>query len=121
MMLDKFGIKLLTNFGQVNSATKNNILLHMLRTPSMRSDAIAYIKANPNSSYSDELKQLYNDTIETLIANGSITEDAAESDRNISHHTPPVNYAATASLANIGQKYNWSMTSDINGNIGLVS
>ncbi|MBR6098501.1 hypothetical protein IKP85_02015 [bacterium] len=120
MMLDKFGIKLLTNFGQVNSATKNNILMHMLKTPSMRSEAIAYMKANPNGSYSDELKQLFDETIEDLIANGTMVEDTTTQPMSRTFKSEPTQTSAQ-SLADIGQKYNWNMTSDIDGNIGLVS
>ena len=122
MMLDKFGTKLLTNFGQLNIATKNAVLMQMLKTPTKRSDAIAYMKANPNGNYSDDLKKLFDEIMEDLVSSGMIVDDdiseKLEEQRFEAEHP---NYSIQTSLPDIGYKYNWSMISDIDGNIGLVS
>ncbi len=60
MFIDRYGIKLLTGFGQVNIATKNAILMEMLKTPSKRADAMEYIKSNSGGNFSDSVKDFYN-------------------------------------------------------------
>ena len=123
MLLDRYGDKLLSSFGQLNSATKNAILIQMLRSPSKRSEAMAYMKANPNVTYSDEVKELYNEIYEMCVANGTMLEDddLAQKFNPSEYQTVPSGLYSQTSLMNIGQKYNWSMTSDIDGNVGLIS
>lgn len=60
MFIDRYGIKLLTGFGQVNIATKNQILTEMLKTPSKRAEAMEYIKFNHGGNFSDSVKDMYN-------------------------------------------------------------
>jgi len=60
MMLEKYGVKLLTAFGQINSSTRNEILMQMLKSSTQRADAMEYLKANPDAAYSDAVKDLYN-------------------------------------------------------------
>ena len=60
MMLEKYGVKLLTAFGQINSSTRNEILMQMLKSSTQRNDAMEYLKANPDAAYSDAVKDLYN-------------------------------------------------------------
>lgn len=123
MLLEKFGVKLLSSFGQLNSMTRNAILIKMLNTPSMRSEAMAYMRANSSASYSDELKELYNNTYDMLVKTGAIIEEETVSDnlRDKSYQSVPQDFNSYVSLSEIGYKYNWNMKQDINGNIGLVS
>ena len=60
MMINRYGIKLLNGFGLINISTKNEILMQMLKSSNTRAEAMEYLKSNPNSSYSDEVKELYN-------------------------------------------------------------
>lgn len=123
MMLERYGSKLLVSFGQLNSTTKNTILTQMLKTPSKRSEALAYIQANPNGNYSDNLKTLYNEILDMMIANGTITEDhiGVNNLKDSNYQTVPTNFSSQNSIVTIGQKYNWNMASDVDGNIGLIS
>ena len=84
---------------------------------------MAYMKANPNVTYSDEVKELYNEIYEMCVANGTMLEDddLAQKFNPSEYQTVPSGLYSQTSLMNIGQKYNWSMTSDINGNVGLIS
>ena len=63
MMLEKYGIKLLS-FGQVNSSTRNEILMQMLKSSTKRAEAMEYLgeqlKSKNDISYSDAVKDLYN-------------------------------------------------------------
>ena len=122
MMLDTFGAKLLFAFGQVNSATKNEILMQMLKTPTKRSEAIAYIKSNPNGNYSDKLKKLYDEVIDDLIASGQIVEDSAPKELLTGKSREEIDYTQGAStIEAIGRNYNLDTKTDIYGNTWLIS
>ena len=121
-MLDKCGAKLLTAFGQLNIATKNQILMQMLKTPSKRSEAVAYIKANPNGNYSDDLRKLFDEIMDELIASGQIVEDAAPKYLTTGKSRDEIDYTqGVSTISDIGERYNWGIKSDIDGNLGLVS
>ena len=126
MMLEKYGIKLLSSFGQINVLTKNEILTQMLKSPSQRSEAISYIKSNPNGSYSDNLRKLYDEIIDDLISSGvlvdSVAPKALSTNSERYHQEHNIDYTkGESSIVGIGERLNWNIKTDVYGKMGLVS
>ncbi len=59
ILVNNYGLTLLTSFGQINYLTKNTIMEELLKTPSKQNDSIEYVLAHPGSFSSDILERCY--------------------------------------------------------------
>ena len=132
MMINKYGIDMLTMFGNMSSIMKSEILKEMLKTPSMQADAMAYIDKNPTSNYSSGVKDLYNEIIADRQGASSVEELERKADKEIKEKEN--NYATLSfgaqsgsnrtnltSITDVADKYGFYTRKDILGRVGLIS
>ena len=132
MMINKYGIDMLTMFGNMSSIMKSEILKEMLKTPSMQADAMAYIDKNPTSNYSSGVKDLYNEIIADRQGASSVEELERKADKEIEEKEN--NYATLSfgaqsgsnrtnltSITDVADKYGFYTRKDILGRVGLIS
>ena len=93
-MLEKYGIKLLTSFGQVNASTRNGILMQMLKSSTKRADPMEYLKSNPDAAYSDAVKDLYNQLLAEKMGDEYDKVQAEKKEAEETHQTTPMTFGS---------------------------
>jgi hypothetical protein len=132
MMINKYGIDMLTMFGNMSSIMRSEILKEMLKTPSMRADAMNYIGQNPTSNYSSGVMDLYNDLLadkEGASSAEELKQKAAAAEENQEYETKFAAFGAQSgsnrtnltSIADFADKYGFYTRKDILGRVGLIS
>ncbi len=131
MMINKYGIDMLTMFGNMSSIMKSEILKEMLKTPSMRADAMNYISQNPTANYSSGVQDLYNDLVADKEGASSVEDlerkAAATEENNLYENFSSFgaqsgfNRTNLTSISDVADKYGFYTRKDILGRVGLIS